>query len=431
MAQQSPSFAAELRRLRVQANMSLADLADTVHYSKGYLSKIETGAKAANTDLARRCDAALGARGALAGLLAPSRSRQHGPYSRTFADRSAWPLNVALPGVNSPAPVAGIDELDVTMINPAALTIPLVDRATAAEDEATVASLWSLTRAYYELAERAGPGVVLTSMIALMQELRALASHAPEPNRSALLFLASAHATQVGQGVLDTGNDTAASWWADLANALAVSTEKDEAIAHSSLLSAEINLYRGDPASVIDVVDQVHRKCEIPPRLRGMVLARKARAYALIGDYDRCQQALDESGTWFDRDDPRILDGMTTGRQDGLHVHGVWSAWCWYDLGLLRPAAETLDREVPRFSSRSRWSTRGFRVRQALTYAALGEVDHACALTDAQLDLMGCSSTSLIRRDLRDIMRTLGRWRTHRPVQELRTRLMTVLQTPS
>ncbi|MFD7258335.1 helix-turn-helix domain-containing protein [Streptomyces sp. NPDC059874] len=58
-------FPARLRRLRVQRGLSLADLARQTHYSKGYLSKIETGSKPATPDVARLCDEVLGAGGEL------------------------------------------------------------------------------------------------------------------------------------------------------------------------------------------------------------------------------------------------------------------------------------------------------------------------------------------------------------------------------
>ncbi|MFJ3831856.1 helix-turn-helix domain-containing protein [Streptomyces sp. NPDC090046] len=58
-------FPAQLRRLRVQRGLSLADLARQTHYSKGYLSKIETGSKRVTVDVARRCDDVLRAGGEL------------------------------------------------------------------------------------------------------------------------------------------------------------------------------------------------------------------------------------------------------------------------------------------------------------------------------------------------------------------------------
>ncbi|MET8116172.1 nSTAND1 domain-containing NTPase [Streptomyces prasinus] len=59
------SFPAQLRRLRQARGLSLTDLARQTHYSKGYLSKIETGTKRATVDVARICDRVLGAEGEL------------------------------------------------------------------------------------------------------------------------------------------------------------------------------------------------------------------------------------------------------------------------------------------------------------------------------------------------------------------------------
>ncbi|WP_399432231.1 helix-turn-helix domain-containing protein [Streptomyces sp. WAC05374] len=72
----SASFPAQLRRLRLRQGLSLADLARRTHYSKGYLSKIETGAKRATIDVARRCDQVLRADGELLRLV---REAPHAP----------------------------------------------------------------------------------------------------------------------------------------------------------------------------------------------------------------------------------------------------------------------------------------------------------------------------------------------------------------
>ncbi|GGS82010.1 nSTAND1 domain-containing NTPase [Streptomyces cinerochromogenes] len=69
----TPSFPAHLRRLRQQRGLSLADLARQTHYSKGYLSKIETGAKRPTVDVASRCDRILRADGELLALVVPPR----------------------------------------------------------------------------------------------------------------------------------------------------------------------------------------------------------------------------------------------------------------------------------------------------------------------------------------------------------------------
>ncbi|MCY0937155.1 helix-turn-helix domain-containing protein [Streptomyces sp. H34-S4] len=53
------AFPAQLRRMRVERGLSLADLARQTHYSKGYLSKIETGVKPVTAEVARSAEGEL------------------------------------------------------------------------------------------------------------------------------------------------------------------------------------------------------------------------------------------------------------------------------------------------------------------------------------------------------------------------------------
>ncbi|MFF3115637.1 helix-turn-helix domain-containing protein [Kitasatospora sp. NPDC057904] len=60
---------AVLRRMRGERGMSLSALAKQAHFSKGYLSRIETGERPMSLDVARACDAVLGGEGGLAALV--------------------------------------------------------------------------------------------------------------------------------------------------------------------------------------------------------------------------------------------------------------------------------------------------------------------------------------------------------------------------
>ncbi|HEX4220928.1 MAG TPA: tetratricopeptide repeat protein [Pseudonocardiaceae bacterium] len=71
------TFGSELRRLRTTGGLSLTDLADAVHYSKGYLSKVETGLAQANETLAALCDDVLDTKGTLLAMV-PTRRRRPG-----------------------------------------------------------------------------------------------------------------------------------------------------------------------------------------------------------------------------------------------------------------------------------------------------------------------------------------------------------------
>src|SRR5215470_6982389 len=75
MADQSNAFGSQLRQARERAGMSLSALASRIHYSKGFLSKVENGHSAPNPELARACDDLLSADGALVALAA----REHRP----------------------------------------------------------------------------------------------------------------------------------------------------------------------------------------------------------------------------------------------------------------------------------------------------------------------------------------------------------------
>jgi transcriptional regulator with XRE-family HTH domain/tetratricopeptide (TPR) repeat protein len=81
------SFGAALRQARTGRDLSLAGLSRLVHYSRSYLSKIETGLSTPNSALARRCDEALDAGGRLARLV-PAR-----PKARPATARAVTPAD--------------------------------------------------------------------------------------------------------------------------------------------------------------------------------------------------------------------------------------------------------------------------------------------------------------------------------------------------
>nr|WP_268267503.1 helix-turn-helix domain-containing protein [Streptomyces coriariae] len=102
-----PDFPAQLRRLRRQRGLSLADMARQTHYSKGYLSKIETGAKRATVDVARRCDQILRAEGGLLRLLTKSPENAEEADDTAKSEGTANPANPAAPATSGNAQNAG------------------------------------------------------------------------------------------------------------------------------------------------------------------------------------------------------------------------------------------------------------------------------------------------------------------------------------
>ncbi|MEU5848661.1 ATP-binding protein [Saccharopolyspora shandongensis] len=85
------TFGTELRRIRQAAGLSLADLAARIHFSKSYLSKIETGMAPPTEALAVLCDAEFGTGGELAGLLSGSSPRARGRHAAAAPSPSGLP----------------------------------------------------------------------------------------------------------------------------------------------------------------------------------------------------------------------------------------------------------------------------------------------------------------------------------------------------
>ncbi|MEV0053545.1 tetratricopeptide repeat protein [Saccharopolyspora shandongensis] len=90
---ESSSFGAELRRLRRRTGLSLSELAARTHYSKGFLSKVETGAAQPSPALAALCEAELDASGLLLELLPDEPGRRRS---------GATPRASGLPALSAP-----------------------------------------------------------------------------------------------------------------------------------------------------------------------------------------------------------------------------------------------------------------------------------------------------------------------------------------
>ncbi|MER5804942.1 helix-turn-helix domain-containing protein [Streptomyces mirabilis] len=105
MLQPSSEFGEELRKRRLGAGLSLTALSAVVHYSKAQLSKVERGIKAPSRDLARLCDAALHAGGALIALVAPPVTdvpKEPAPYG---VNEEEWVMRLSPDGSSEFQPV--------------------------------------------------------------------------------------------------------------------------------------------------------------------------------------------------------------------------------------------------------------------------------------------------------------------------------------
>jgi Helix-turn-helix domain len=437
-------FGPELRRRRLAAGLSLTQLSELIHYSKSYLSKIETGLKPAGAPLARRCDAALGAGGELSALIARPESPRLAALD-PVDDGEVWVVSLAADGTGVFLPMRRRDVLSLGTRS--LLGISLTARATRAVARHPDGSAMGTFRSLFDHSRRLGqlvaPALVLPSVITMTHALRDMARTAAGATQGEPLLLAGRCAEYAGWMAQEAGDDRAAAWWTDRATEFADAAGDTDLAAYTFVRRAEIALYHDDAQRTIALARQAQLRPGTGARVRGLAAQREAQGHAIAGDYDRCRRLLDlaagllgAAGAPATSPGPALgLLGPASGLAAGLPLGSstvsnqdeVVTAWCLHELGRPQDAAEILDREVPRIPETGRRAWARFGVRRALAHAEAGDIDEACALTGELLDPVDAVDSATIRLDLRRVSRTLARWHGNESVRGLYPRLTAAL----
>lgn len=424
MVQQSVLFGTELRRRRLDADLTLTDLSKLVHYSKGQLSKVERGIKAPSRELARLCDTALNARGQLAALV-DERPPREGPEEKS-GDDEVWLMQLSADGRSWFQPMSRRQAMAAGAASIAGMSIGGLTNPPAGKDGALLGASRSLFDYYRQLGQTVAPNVLIPALIAQTHTLRELSSRADTRTRQGLLKLGSRYAEYVGWLVQETGNEQAALWWTQRAVDLAAAGGDYDLAAYALVRRALVTLYREDAAQTVELAQRAQDD-RVPPRIRGLAAQREAQGHALAGDYDACMRALDRArellaGAVPDSDAPVI---GTTNLPDPV---GMVFGWCLYDLGRPADAAETMETQLSKVSPQAMRTQVRYGLRCALAHAAAGEVDRACDLATRLLGSVAAVGSATIAADLRALARVLARHPRNRSVRDLAPELGTTLQ---
>jgi transcriptional regulator with XRE-family HTH domain len=437
MAEQPLVFGPELRRRRIEAGRSLGEFAQSLHYSKGYLSKIETGEKPPSADVARRCDTALQAGGRLAALLPARRraaSRADPPDSRQRGDvqyggvrygDEVWVMSLDPDGSSRFLPVNRRDALLAGAASLLGLAVSGPRAGAAARQEATVPAFRALFDQFRQLGQVMSPGLLLPALVAQTHTVRACAVAAAEPARSRLFALAGRYAEFTGWMAQEGGDDRASEWWTGLAVELSAAGGDTAMAAYAQVRRALVTLYRDDAVQTVQLAGRALATPGAPPRIRGLAAQRQAQGYALAGQEAECGRALDRAAD--------LLAGSAHSAEPVIGSATVAdpvaaaTGWCLYDLGRVRRSAEVLAGELGRIPPAAHRSQARFGARLALALAADAEIDQACVVAQQVLNHAELVDSATVRCDLGRLARTLVRWRNHGPVRDLSPRLTAAL----
>ncbi|CAM4077810.1 helix-turn-helix transcriptional regulator [Kibdelosporangium persicum] len=436
MSEQPATFGAELRRRRTAAGLSLAEFARRVHYSKGYLGKIETGDKPPGADLARRCDAVLDAGGRLVALVAVATNEQPpspSPSAEPEQDGEVWVMSMEPDGTSRMVPMRRREALTVGAASLLGLSLGTSGAsAAAAQQNGTITAFRTLFEQTRKLGQIAGPSVVLPTVIAQTHTLRGMAAKASSPTRVELLRLASRYAEYAGWMTQEAGDDRGSLWWTRTAVDLATAAGDTELKTYALIRQALITLYRDDAAGTIELAQQAQADPATPLRIQGLAALREAQGHALACDPDQCFRALDRAEHLLAKAADETSDGMALGPASvtSHRQQAMVTGWCLHDLGRSEQAGEVLDRQLSLVPDSARRVHARFGARRALAYATAGEVDHAVTLTHQVLNTAEVVDSATIRVDLRRLARSFARYQTHQPVRELFPRLNETLRSP-
>ncbi|MGP4048552.1 helix-turn-helix domain-containing protein [Streptomyces sp. 2A115] len=424
MPQSSTEFGEELRKRRLEAGLSLTALSGAVHYSKAQLSKVERGIKAPSRDLARLCDAALGADGALIALAAQAAPDVPAEPAPGHIDEEDWIMQLSPDGPNR---FQSLGRREVVGAGVASLMTWRSDGSGPVSPASCAGMLEvssSLFTHYRRLGQTVDPGLLLPVLIAQTHTLRELSAQTDADTRQQLLALGSRYAEYVGWLVQETGDDRAALWWTQRAVDLAAAGG-DQALAGYALVRrALVTLYRDDAEHTISLARRA-QSGRLPPRIRGLAAQREAQGHALAGNLNSCLRALERARTLLAREDDSS-DGPVIGTMHLPDLVGMVTGWCLVDLGRPREASEELDRQLAVVSQDAVRTQVRYGVRRALAHASAGEIDHACALTTQLLDGLAAVRSATVTTDLRRLARVLARHSNHPSVRELGPRLGTL-----
>jgi hypothetical protein len=433
MTEHPGTFGVELRRLRTDAGLSLAMLAKQVHYSKGHLGKVETGIKLPSSDLARRCDAVLGAGGQLAALAGKTLPDSSSTVVAAEHGGEVWVMSMASDGSSWLVPMSRREALATGAVSLFGLNLRAQGLSATAEHGTTVTAFRSLFEQVRQLGQTTSPGAVLPTVIAQTHTLRGMASTASSPLREELLRLGARYAEYAGWMAQEAGDDRAARWWTSIAVEMGDAAGDTELATYALIRQALITLYREDAAGTVDLAQQAQADPRTSRRVRGLAALREAQGHALACDYDQCQHALDRAAELLDHAENNAPDGPVIGSASvaGASLNSLVAGWCLHDLGRPQQAVDVLDQQMLVLPATARRAYARFGARRALAYVTAGEIDHASTLTGQILDAATQVDSATIRHDLRRLAHSLARWRTHHSVREVYPRLSAALRTPT
>ncbi|MFJ9559791.1 helix-turn-helix domain-containing protein [Streptomyces fuscichromogenes] len=420
MSPAQSDFGPELRRRREESSTSLARLADAVHISKSYLSKIERGLATPTGRIARALDAKLHAKGELVALLAPGPaverngdlpgSASTGTVSWSFHLHDNGEGDFASPGSTTSSPGR-----PPAVVAHSAIT---TDSLKNAPVEAVLPVFRALFDECRRLGQFSGPAVVIPLSVTATATLRGLGRGTALAHRGAALSLAAHFAEYTGWMWQEAGDDRAARYWTDHAAKLAEAVGDQELVAYTLLRQAELALYQDDSLATVELAQAAGTHAR-GLRIRALAAQREAQGHALLGDEDACRRALDHGAGLMDESPPQPDGAPALGGTQIPDITAFVKAWCLRELGRPEDAVTLLDTGQDAIAPHAVRARARHSARLALALADAGEIERACAVAESVARDVVTTDSATVRTDVRQLRSALTRRNGHAMVRDV------------
>ena len=424
------ALAMEIRRRRTAAGLSQNQLADSIGYTRQYVSRAErlTGG-CASAELVRVLDAELSAEGVLIALHATVLSqrtarrqrashvgRDHSEHSSEVARVEYVTSPITPTSSTTPSSVATPSAVRGSMLlmstNPSDGQMPL--GAPEAGPYEYVVELERLHR----VDQRGGPERALSGVEQLLGGIGTALAVSRGADRGALLRAASRAAEFAGFLYRDLGVEERCLYWHDRAMEFAQQSDDGPMQAYVLLRKAQAAYDRRDAPRMLDLTLAAARfGTALSPGLRAEIMQQQARGDAMLGaSGEDIERRLDGAYALLS-----TVERHGSDDEPGCHYSerllGLQSALCLSDAG--RPRDAILRYRTIISSDLSPRDHAYFSILMATALALSGEPDEAAQLACSSLPVAMASSSRRSVREARTLAGALAPWRERHLVREL------------
>lgn len=222
----------------------------------------------------------------------------------------------------------------------------------------------------------------------------------------------------------EAGDLPGAIWWIDRASQWAQAANWPGMNAWSFVRRASmVSCFSGDGFRIVDQARPILDMPDASPRMKGLASREMAYGFALTGDRDESNRALDATLSWLTqpvREDDILLGQRSVVADDLFTLYDatcdIYSGHGARAIPVLEPRLES----VARISYRTATIT---RARLVQAYANSGQAADACRIAWDTLDAIEQVDSRNAHGELRRAVRILDRWRGRSDVQDVVHRL--------